>query len=79
MREDLEIQIREERLPGIGHRYELELGNDRRLVVVAHDSGKRDIGVVSGDADVPDFIVSLTPDQAAAVAAILAGARFSFV
>jgi K+/H+ antiporter YhaU regulatory subunit KhtT len=77
MGEGLEIQIREQRLPGIGHRYELRLERDRRLIVVVQDRGRRDFGVVSRGADVPDVIVSLTPEQAVAVAAILAGARFS--
>jgi hypothetical protein len=73
----MDIHIREYRLPGVGHRYELGLPRGRRLIVVVQDGGRRDLGLVSGAADVPDVIVSLTADQAVAVAALLTGARFS--
>jgi K+/H+ antiporter YhaU regulatory subunit KhtT len=73
----MDIHIREYRLPGVGHRYELGLPRGRRLIVVVQDRGRRDLGLVSGAADVPDVIVSLTADQAVAVAALLTGARFS--
>jgi len=73
----MEMQIQEQRLPGIGHRYELKLQRDRRLIVVVQDRGRRELGVISGAAEGPDVVVSLTQDQAVALAALLTGARFS--
>jgi TrkA domain protein len=73
----MDIQIREQRLPGIGHRYELVVDGRRSLVVVVQDRGRRELGVVSGGAEEPDVAVSLTQAQAVALAALLTGARFS--
>jgi K+/H+ antiporter YhaU regulatory subunit KhtT len=73
----VDIQIREQRLPGIGHRYELVVDRHRRLTVVVQDRGHRELGIVSGGADEPDVVVSLTQEQAVALAALLTGARFS--
>jgi K+/H+ antiporter YhaU regulatory subunit KhtT len=73
----VDIQIREQRLPGIGHRYELVVDRHRSLMVVVQDRGRRELGVVSGSAEEPDVAVSLTQEQAVALAALLTGARFS--
>lgn len=73
----MDIQIREQRLPGIGHRYELVVDRHQRLTVVVQDRGHRELGIVSGGADEPDVVVSLTQEQAVALAALLTGARFS--
>jgi K+/H+ antiporter YhaU regulatory subunit KhtT len=74
----VDIQIREQRLPGIGRRYDLALNRRRTLIVVVNDrSGSRELSVVSGDAEEPDVTVTLTQDQAVTLAALLTGARFS--
>lgn len=73
----MDIHVREQRLPGIGHRYEMALSGDRRLTVVVQDGGRRELGLVSSHADEPDVAVSLTQEQAVALAALLSGARFS--
>ncbi|MEW6475349.1 MAG: TrkA C-terminal domain-containing protein [Actinomycetota bacterium] len=73
----MDIQIREQRLPGIGHRYELVVDRRRSLMVVVQDRGRRELGVVSHGAENPDVVVSLTQAQAVALAALLTGARFS--
>lgn len=73
----MNVQIREQRLPGIGHRYELGADGGRSLMVIVQDRGRRELGVVSGDAEEPDVAVSLTQAQAVALAALLTGARFS--
>ena len=74
----MDIQIREQRLPGIGRRYDLALDRRRTLTVVVNDrSGGRELSVVSGDAEEPDVTVTLTQDQAVTLAALLTGARFS--
>lgn len=73
----MDVRVRELRLPGIGHRYELSLDNDRRLIIVVQGNGRREISILSGVRDEPDVAASLTQDQAVAVAAILTGARYS--
>lgn len=73
----MDIQIREQRLPGIGHRYELLVDRRRSLMVVVQDGGRRELGVVSDGAEEADVVVSLTQAQAVALAALLTGARFS--
>lgn len=72
----MEIRVRETDLPGIGMRYDIDLGEDRGLFVVAESTGARHLGHVSSH-DAPDWEISLSPAQAVAVAAILLGARFT--
>ena len=73
----MDIHIREQRLPGIGHRYELNVDAGRKLTVVVQHGGRREIGLVSPLAEEPDAVVSLSEEQAVALAALLSGARFS--
>jgi TrkA domain protein len=74
---DMDIHIREQRLPGIGHRYELDVDAGRRLTVVVQYGGRREVGLVSRSGEEPDAVVSLSEEQAVALAALLSGARFS--
>jgi TrkA domain protein len=73
----MDLRIREQRLPGIGHRYDLTVGRGTRLVIVVQHSGGRMVSIGTSHADEPDAAVSLTSDQAMAVAALLTGARFT--
>ena len=73
----MDIHIREQRLPGIGHRYEFEVDAGRKLTVVVQNRGRREVGLVSRLVDEPDVVVSLTREQAVALGALLSGARFS--
>ncbi len=73
----MDLHVRERRLPGIGHRYEIPLGRGQVLVVVVEDTGGREIGVLDRDADAPAVTLTLSHDQAMAVAALLTGARFA--
>ena len=73
----MDIHIREQRLPGIGHRYELDVDAGRKLTVVVQYGGRREVSLVSPLAEEPDVVVSLSEDQAVALAALLSGARFS--
>lgn len=72
----MNVRIREQSLPGIGHRYELPVGGDRYLIIVVQREGRREIAVSRG-ADEPVAAVTLSHDQAVAVASLLTGARFS--
>lgn len=72
----MNINIREQALPGIGQRFEIELEPGRRLVVIATPDGGRSIGLSEDAADnIP--MIGLNPDQAVMVGALLLGARFS--
>jgi hypothetical protein len=73
----MDRRIREQRLPGIGHRYDLTAGGGKTLVIVVQHSGGRMLSIGTSDADEPEAAVTLTEDQAVAVAALLRGARFT--
>ena len=61
-----EVRIREQALPGIGHRFELDMADGRSLVVVARRDGSRDVAVRSGDDDATEGRVRLARQQAVA-------------
>ena len=73
----MSVQVREQQLPGIGRRYELDLENDTQLVVIAERGGGRRLAVTEAghEATGPELILNV--DQAATVGALLLGARFS--
>ncbi len=73
----MDVRVREQRLPGIGHRYDIQLDDGRQLFVVVQGDGRRAVGIVDPEADQPDMAAVLSQDQAVAAAAILTGARFS--
>lgn len=73
----MEVRVRELRLPGIGHRYDMTVDGGRTFSIIVEAGGQRQITVSNPGADVPAFAATLSQDQAAAVAAILTGARFS--
>lgn len=72
----MEMRVREERLPGIGMRYDLDLPDHRRLFVIAEPGGRRHLGLSRGG-DEPEWQVTLDQDRAVMVAALLLGARFT--
>jgi len=72
-----DVHIREQNLPGIGRRFDLDVEGDLRLIVVARRNGSRDISVSDKDADTPRRSVHLRREQAVAVGSLLLGARFS--
>ena len=73
----MNIHIREQKLPGIGHRYEFDVDAGRKLTVVVQHAGRREVGVASRLAGEPEIVVSLSQEHAVALAALLSGARFS--
>jgi TrkA domain protein len=66
--------IREQPLPGIGHRYDLDVETGR-ISVVIHHSGRRDLYVFEEGADRPT-VCTLTDDEARRLGAIVGGAYF---
>jgi TrkA domain protein len=68
--------VRETNLPGVGIRYEFTTGDGRRLGVVHHRTGRRELVVY--DRDDPDTVeetVRLNEDESRTLAEMLGGAR----
>lgn len=63
-------------LPGIGHRFDLQLADEGEIAVVIHHSGRRDLYLLGPNADEPETTVTLTDGQARTLGAILGGAYF---
>lgn len=69
------IDIQETRLPGIGTKYSMRLSSGRRLVVIAHNDGKRELYTFAAShADEPRDVLVLDDDEARQVGAIVGGA-----
>ncbi len=71
----MEIVIREEKLPGIGRRWELSAANGHSLVLVRTNTGAHQLYIRSSNKDEPDCAVLLTASEAIALAWLLAGVR----
>jgi len=67
--------VEEQELPGIGHRYDLDVEGGR-ISVVIHHSGRRDIYVTEEGRKPRPTVVSLSDDQARRLGAVIAGAFF---
>jgi TrkA domain protein len=75
----MSIQVREQNLPGVGRRFEIDLHDGTTLVVVEERDGGRRVSVMHVDHDGPLVEVPLSVDQSAMIGALLLGARFSVV
>jgi TrkA domain protein len=70
------VTIYETEVPGVGHKFELEVDGNERLVVIIHHDGKRDVyRRPDPDAD-SEQLFSLTGKQARQLGSILEGAYF---
>jgi TrkA domain protein len=68
--------VRETQIPGLGIRYELDLESGRRIGVVAHRSGRRELVMYSQrDPDAVEAEMSFTPEECKVVADLLGGTR----
>lgn len=69
-------EIHEVRLPGVGVRYEFQTAEGRRLGVISHRSGLREIYVSRRD-DPDEFnrVLGLSPDDARTLAELLGATR----
>ncbi|MFY1698993.1 MULTISPECIES: potassium transporter TrkA [unclassified Solwaraspora] len=64
-------------LPGIGRRYDVDLGSSsQRVSVVVRRDGTRDLYVFTSRSDEPTAVLELTEEQARKVGALLAGTFF---
>jgi TrkA domain protein len=73
----LQADVTEHTLPGIGRRYEMQTMDGDEVVVVIHNSGRRDCYLLRRAGDAPGMAVSLTDSQARTLGAVLAGAYFT--
>ncbi|MGC5053399.1 potassium transporter TrkA [Micromonospora sp. DT48] len=65
-------------LPGIGKRYDVDLGsNTQRISVVVRRDGNRDLYVFAAGHDDPVAVIEMSEEQARKVGALLAGTYFT--
>ena len=70
------MTVYEADIPGVGHKFELELDGEQRLIVIIHHDGKRELyRRPSADED-SVRLASLTGKQARQLGSILEGAYF---
>jgi K+/H+ antiporter YhaU regulatory subunit KhtT len=74
-----DLMVQEQRLPGIGWRFETPVGEDQQqsLVIVVEDRGPRHMMVFDEHATEPLLSVRLPQNHAAGIAALLTGARLA--
>lgn len=70
------MKIQETDLPGVGKKFELELPDREQIIVIAHNTGKRELyHRTKADAD-GELLLSLSDQQARNLGVILEGAYF---
>ncbi|MFN2433232.1 MAG: cation:proton antiporter regulatory subunit [Gemmatimonadota bacterium] len=70
------MEVREAVLPGIGHKFSLEIRGGAEVVVVVHTTGKREVFRFDPGRDDADAVLELSDEEAHRVGAILAGSYF---
>jgi TrkA domain protein len=69
------MTVYESDLPGVGKKFEVEIDDDERLVIVIHNTGKREVFHRVGEAD-SEKLFDLSDRLARQVGSILEGAHF---
>ena len=70
------MTVYETEVPGVGHKFELEIGGSSRLVVVIHHDGKREVYLRPDEDADSQRLFGLTGKQARQFGSILEGAYF---
>jgi TrkA domain protein len=70
------MTIYETEVPGVGHKFELELDGEERLIVLIHHDGKREVYLRPGENADSEKLFSLTGKRARQLGSILEGAHF---
>lgn len=69
--------IHVQELPGIGKRYDVDLGRStERISVVERQAGIRDLYVFTTTSDDPTAVIELSAEQARKLSAVLSGTFF---
>lgn len=70
------MEIRETELPGIGHKFSVRTEAGRRVTVVIHNAGPRELCVFEDEAEEPTCTARLTDEEGRTLGAILGGAYY---
>lgn len=70
------MTIYETEVPGVGHKFELELDGEERLIVLIHHDGKREVYLRPGENEDSRKLFGLTGKRARQLGSILEGAHF---
>lgn len=71
------MKVEEVVLPGVGRKFIVTVSSGDRLVIVVHNSGKRELQYFeAGEEDEPTAALDLTDEEARELGAILAGVLF---
>lgn len=70
------MTIYETEVPGVGHKFELELNGEERLIVLIHHDGKREVYLRPGENQDSQKLFGLTGKLARQLGSILEGAYF---
>lgn len=70
------MTVYEADVPGVGRKFELELGGDERLIVLIHHNGKREIYLRPGENQDSQKLFGLTGKRARQLGSILEGVYF---
>ncbi len=71
------MKIREVDLPGLGKKYAVSLKSGEEIVIVIHNTGKREIYIMEDEES--RCSIELTDDEAKEIGFILAGAKYETV
>lgn len=70
------MTVYESDLPGVGKKFEIEIGDEERLVIVTHNTGKREVFLKSTEGADSEKLFELPDRLARTVGTILEGAYF---
>lgn len=73
---NVHMTVYESDLPGVGKKFEVELGDDQRLVIVTHNTGKREVFLKQYEGSDSEKLFELSDRLARTVGTILEGAYF---
>jgi TrkA domain protein len=70
------MDVSETDLPGVGKRFELEIGGGETVVIVVHNTGRREVFVRPEPSADAELVLDLTDQESRIVGSILEGAHF---
>ena len=70
------MTVYESDLPGVGKKFEIEIGDEERLVIVTHNTGKREVFLKATEGADSEKLFELPDRLARTVGTILEGAYF---